>query len=78
MAALAKQNGVILWPSQTSACLVCAIVVCTASYLHSPSVTQIRLLLDLLIADSLERVRRINLAEYSVHEQGCFCHLNDE
>lgn len=38
-----------------------AIVVCSASYLHCPSVTKRLLLFDLLIADGLERVRQINL-----------------
>ncbi len=48
-------------------CVARAIVVCAAnvSYLHSPSVTLRLLLFDLLIADSLERVRRINLVLYS-------------
>lgn len=68
----AKQNGVTLRPSETSGFVVCAIVVCTASYLHTPSVTQGLLLFDLLIADSLELVRRINLVVCSVYEQGCF------
>lgn len=48
-----------------------------ASYLHSPSVTQRLLLFDLLIADSLERMRRINPVLYSVCDQGCLCPLED-
>lgn len=39
--------------------MVCAIVVCTADYLSSPSVTERRLLFYLLIADSVRRITTV-------------------
>lgn len=50
-----------MYVKQTPCCLVCAIVVCTASYLTAPHLSLRLLLPDLLIADSLERLSRINL-----------------
>lgn len=67
---LTKPGSQRYWP-------VGSIVVCTASYPHTPSVTR-TLLSDLLTADSLEVTEQINPPVYSVKSDDRYCYLENK